>query len=245
MSSPSAQTLKCPNCGAPAASGTAACEYCRARLATVSCPSCFGLLFEGASFCQHCGAPRSSGEVRTPHRSKCPACNGHMAWVKVGDADLLECDACEGTWLEAATFERICADRESQAALLHQSREPAATTGAATAPVRYRPCLRCGKMMNRVNFGKVSGAVVDVCKGHGTFLDRGELHQIVRFIQNGGIDRARAIEREEIVEERRRLQDVERAHARLAPMSSSSTLNDAAINGSWLREFLSALLGPV
>jgi Zn-finger nucleic acid-binding protein len=166
-----------------------------------------------------------------------------MTWVRVGDADLLECGGCEGTWLEATTFEHICADRESQAALLHQSHERR-NTGDASQPVRYRPCLRCGKLMNRVNFGKISGAVVDVCRGHGTFLDRGELHQIVRFIQRGGIDRARAIEREQIVEERRRLQDLERMAGRLAPMSSSASLNESVLNESWLREFLSALLGP-
>ena len=105
-------------------SGAATCElYCRARLATVSCPSCFGLLFEGAAFCQHCGTARDSAQTREANRSKCAACKGQMSWVHAGDADLLECETCEGTWLEAATFERICADRESQAAVLHQSRQ--------------------------------------------------------------------------------------------------------------------------
>jgi hypothetical protein len=28
-------------------------------------------------------------------------------------------------------------------------------------------------MMNRVNFGRLSGTVVDVCRGHGTYLDAG------------------------------------------------------------------------
>ncbi len=61
-------------------------------------------------------------------------------------------------------------------------------------------------MMNRVNFGKLSGAVIDVCRGHGTFLDAGELHQIVTFIQDGGLDRARARKIEELREGERRLQ---------------------------------------
>lgn len=66
--------------------------------------------------------------------------------------------------------------------------------------------------MNRVNFARVSGAVVDVCKGHGTFLDRGELHQIVRFIQQGGMDRARQAERQ-------RLADEQSLHALLAALN--------------------------
>jgi len=64
--------------------------------------------------------------------------------------------------------------------------------------------------MNRVNFGRVSGAVVDVCKGHGTFLDAGELHQIVAFIVQGGLDRARAREKEELRDEQRKLADEQR-----------------------------------
>ena len=36
--------------------------------------------------------------------------------------------------------------------------------------------------MNRLNFGRLSGTIVDMCNGHGTFLDRGELHQVVKFI---------------------------------------------------------------
>jgi hypothetical protein len=65
--------------------------------------------------------------------------------------------------------------------------------------------------MNRMNFGRLSGTVVDVCRGHGTFLDRGELHQVVRFILEGGFDRVRRIEREELIEEQRRLRDLQRA----------------------------------
>ena len=227
-------TLRCPNCGAPAAPEAARCEYCRSRLATVSCPKCLGVLFAGSRFCPHCGAARSRIEGTAPASSKCPACRGAMTWVSVGGVDLLECGTCDGTWVEAATFERLCADRDSQSAVLH--------TGAATAPQRdmrldrihYRPCLRCGKLMNRVNFGLVSGAVVDVCRGHGTFLDRGELHQVVQFVLDGGLDRMREIKRQALVEEERRLRDLERAQG--APGGSATTWNESAFE-----RFLAAL----
>ena len=64
--------------------------------------------------------------------------------------------------------------------------------------------MTCGKLMNRVNFGR-SGTVVDVCRGHGTFLDAGELHAIVTFIRDGGLDRARQREKDDLEEERHRL----------------------------------------
>lgn len=230
-------TLRCPSCGAPAGPEAARCEYCRSRLATVSCPSCFELLFDGASYCPHCGAARTRSERLDAPPIRCPACRADMRWVRLGTTDLLECEACDGTWIEAAAFERLCADREGQAAVLHKEQsDPSAVRQQDR--VRYRPCPRCGKLMNRMNFGRLSGAVVDVCRGHGTFLDRGELHQVASFILEGGLDRARQAEREELVEEQRRWRDLQREQARLAPAGSSSAWDTTS-----LYQFLAALRG--
>lgn len=125
-----------------------------------------------------------------------------MQSVSIGGVTLLECASCDGLWVDAETFERICADREAQAAVLHR-RAPSAP--AIDTRVSYRPCVRCGTMMNRVNFARLSGAIVDVCKGHGTFLDRGELQAIVGFIQGGGLERARQRQIEDLKEQERRL----------------------------------------
>jgi len=35
--------------------------------------------------------------------------------------------------------------------------------------------------MNRINFGRTSGVIVDVCKKHGTWFDGGELTQVIAF----------------------------------------------------------------
>lgn len=237
MSAGAADTLRCPGCGAPAATDATRCEYCRSRLATVSCPSCFGLLFDGAGFCQHCGTARSRVDGISDQRIPCPACRGEMGWIRVGAIDLLECDRCDGTWIEAAAFEHLCADRANQGAVLHAPVAVRKAAVAPTQPVTYRGCPRCGKLMNRINFGRMSGAIVDVCRGHGTFLDRGELHQIVRFIQQGGLDRAREAERQELADERRQRGMLERTQARLEPGGGT-----AGWNGHWLSQFLRALL---
>jgi hypothetical protein len=60
--------------------------------------------------------------------------------------------------------------------------------------------------MNCVNFGRVSGTVIDVCRGHGAFPDSGELHAIATFIMEGGLDRARQREKDDREGERRRLE---------------------------------------
>ncbi len=170
------------------------------------------LLFEGAAFCPSCGTPRSRSEEAQPHTTKCPSCRGDMRWIRVGEIDLLECTECDGTWIEAAAFERLCATREQQAVVIRKG--SGSGTDATSAPgaadrIRYRPCPQCQKLMNRQNFGRLSGTIVDTCSGHGTFLDRGELHKVVRFILDGGLDRARQAEVERLKEEQRRLRELE------------------------------------
>jgi Zn-finger nucleic acid-binding protein len=205
-----ASALHCPNCGAPADPEVQRCRYCEARLATVSCPSCFALMFEGAAFCPKCGARRARAE-QDPAEARCSGCRKPMQRVAVGSTALLECDACDGVWVDADVFEALCADKEAQAAVVHRFDRGGAP---AAGRVRYRPCPRCAKMMNRVNFGRLSGIIVDVCKGHGTYLDAGELHRIVQFIQGGGLERARLRQIEELKEQERKVRDAEARAAR-------------------------------
>ena len=199
-----ASTLRCPQCGAAARSDAHRCPYCRARLATVSCPRCFSLMFDSATFCAACGTRRERREE--PGHGTCPGCRGGMQTIAVGATSVLECETCDGLWVDAETFERICADREAQAAVLHMS------TGRPTAAesrVSYRPCVRCGTMMNRVNFARLSGTIVDVCRKHGTFMDAGELQAIVSFIQRGGLERSRQRQIDDLKEQTQRLREQE------------------------------------
>jgi Zn-finger nucleic acid-binding protein len=222
-------SLHCPNCGAAVESEAGRCPFCRARLATVSCPSCFSLMFAGAAFCEKCGGRRVRVEAESS-ATKCPACKNLLQHVSVGPTELLECSRCDGVWVDAEAFERLCADKASQAAVLHRVAGRQSTTPAGQ--VKYRPCPRCGKMMNRVNFGKLSGAVVDVCKGHGTFLDPGELHQIVTFIQGGGLERARAHQIEELRAEQRKVDQQHIRTQQTAPRHGTveGSFGDAALD---------------
>ena len=109
------------------------------------------------------------------------------------------------------------------------------TAPIAQDPVRYIPCPKCAKLMNRVNFAKSSGVIVDVCKSDGVWLDRGELQRVVGFIDGGGLEVAREHERERLVEEQRRLAALEQhasapafaTQGTIAWSSSSSTSNPA------------------
>lgn len=202
-----AQTLNCPMCGAATESESTQCRYCGSALATIACPSCFGMIFKGTKFCPHCGARASRAETSETKELKCPRCRSSMRLIQVGSSELHECAECEGLWVDVDSFNSICADREQQAAVLGAaSPAPSNELKSDESHVRYIPCPQCKQLMNRINFARCSGVVVDVCKGHGTWFDRDELRQIVEFIRAGGLDAAREREMAKIQEERRQLQ---------------------------------------
>ena len=205
-----AETLNCPMCGAAAATDAATCNYCGARLATVACASCFGMMFRGSKHCPRCGAlaaQRADAELAV---RKCPRCRIDMNSITLGTTAIRECERCLGLWVDVPAFEKICADREQQAAVLGAASPEPTKPVQDTDKVRYVPCPECKQLMNRINFARCSGVVVDVCKGHGTWFDRDELSRIVEFIRGGGLDAARAREKAALEEERRQLESLTR-----------------------------------
>jgi Zn-finger nucleic acid-binding protein len=200
-----AESLNCPNCGAATSTDAPACQFCNSRLATVACPSCFAAMFVGSKHCQRCGAAAAVPDVKDAKDRKCPRCKNQMVMVTLGAITVLECERCLGLWLDVPSFEKICADREQQSAVLGAASHAATGDAHETSKVNYVPCPECAQLMNRVNFARCSGVIVDICKQHGTWFDRDELSRIVEFIHGGGLNTSRAKERIEIAEARERL----------------------------------------
>jgi Zn-finger nucleic acid-binding protein len=201
-----AETLNCPMCGASVASDSPQCRFCEARLATVACPSCFAMMFLGSKHCARCGAAASTSESLVADK-KCPRCKDDMQLKSLGGEALLECPDCLGLWLDVPTFEKICADREGQAAVLGAASLSNAHR-VTSERVSYIPCPVCKQLMNRANFARCSGVIIDVCKHHGIWFDRDELSRIIEFIKEGGLDAARAKEKMQLEEERRQLEQM-------------------------------------
>jgi Zn-finger nucleic acid-binding protein len=124
------------------------------------------------------------------------------------------CDLCGGVWVDTQVFETLVA-RARHAELGGRNGWPGAavapgggappgavplTPGAAAALGRgrlYLPCALCGKLMNRINFGRKSGVIVDVCRAHGLWFDLDELPRVLSWVESGGEDRARRLAAEE------------------------------------------------
>ena len=207
------EALNCPNCGAGVASDSTQCEFCKTRLKTMACPSCFGLMFVGSQFCGHCGARAVQAEASdSDDLGECPRCRLRLDELHIGDVTLDECKKCGGMWADVEMFQNVCADRENQSAVLGfiGKRDLAAEP---LSKISYVPCPKCKQLMNRSNFARASGVIIDTCKQHGVWFDVEELPKIIEFIQKGGMDIARQRERMEIENERDRLREEQRKQA--------------------------------
>jgi len=196
-----AGTLHCQSCGAAVGENDLQCPYCKSQLATVACPRCMGTVSVHAMHCSRCGA-----EIRREEASQselaCPGCKARLFHASVGDAHLDQCHACGGVWVAQADFETIAGDHEERGGVLGVLPGEGPKGPVRMEEVRYRPCPRCGKFMNRTNYARTSGVILDVCKDHGLWFDRDELRRVLQFIEAGGLDKNRARELQELEDKR-------------------------------------------
>jgi Zn-finger nucleic acid-binding protein len=195
----------CPNCGASVSPDSpSSCAYCGSAITVRVCPSCFGAIAVGMRNCPSCGAEAADTSPDSPSSLKCPHCGTYLSSAHAGKHVLNECTRCGGLWLDKNTFQEICIREESQEAVLgYQMRHDAAVPEIDRKSQRaYIPCPECKKLMNTKNFSGCSGIVLDWCREHGNWFDRGELQKIITFIKNGGLRKAREREIENLQERR-------------------------------------------
>ncbi len=201
------ESLNCPNCGAGVASDSTQCEFCKTRLKTMACPSCLGLMFIGTQFCGHCGAKMVQATAKdVENLGDCPRCRVPLELLQIDNVALRQCRKCDGMWSDVETFEHLCQTREEQSAVLGFIGDRNVTVEPRST-VSYVPCPDCKQLMNRNNFGRASGIIIDTCKKHGAWFDANELPAIIEFILKGGMEIAREKERTELRDERDRLRD--------------------------------------
>jgi Zn-finger nucleic acid-binding protein len=97
------------------------------------------------------------------------------------------CTHCGGIWLDKVEFQK--ATRPSDVYRKEEIKDEF-VRGPVREPLEYIPCVRCGKLMNRKNFRRISGVIIDECGRHGVWLDAGEIEKIRHFIADGGLDKS-------------------------------------------------------
>jgi Zn-finger nucleic acid-binding protein len=86
------------------------------------------------------------------------------------------CLLCEGVWLDAGELERLYEDETAFQNLVATGRE------IEKSVEKKRRCPICGKKMDKVEVGTADKVLYDRCpRGHGLWLDKGELDAIVRI----------------------------------------------------------------
>ncbi len=152
---------------------TKKCEYCgkEINVSYTVCPLCGGHL----------------NEKIEPVSPVCPRCKVSLNTAVINGEEYHICPACGGLWLDRTEFHRATTEYDvyrNENFKDEYKKEPIKN------PVEYIPCVRCGKLMNRKNFSRISGVMIDECGRHGVWLDNGELERIRHFIADGGLEMA-------------------------------------------------------
>ena len=230
------ESLNCPNCGAGVSSDKTACEFCRSRLKTMACAACLGLMFVGGKFCGHCGEKAIAAKISEEKIGDCPRCKINLKLLQIGATNLRECEKCDGLWIGVETFEEVCANHEKQAEVLRVVKENQVHN--IPAKIQYVPCPDCKNLMNRNNFARISGVIVDICKQHGVWCDAEELPRIIEFIRKGGLDFARQKEIEKLEAQRKMLVEQERKTERVNARFGQNDVNWDSPSTFAVRQFV-------
>jgi Zn-finger nucleic acid-binding protein len=226
-------TTSCPFCSNPIGALVRICPHCDVRLDSVRCARCFSLQAPGTFACARCGEPMELEPLLDATDAPCPRCRSPLEVANTAaDARTHECPRCGGIFVSRDALADILCRAEIGGAL---SEPPPRVSSKVLDEVRYLPCPLCHATMNRANFGKVSGVIVDLCSKHGTWFDAGELTRVVAFAARGGLERSRAREREE-----QHVASVQ-AHASHAAMPFVGTMRPDDRLELW-RDFLSTVL---
>jgi Zn-finger nucleic acid-binding protein len=230
------EALNCPNCGSGVSSDKTECSFCGSRLRTMACTSCLGAMFVGSKFCAHCGSKVILAKISEEKVGDCPRCKVRLKLLQIGETNLRECSDCDGLWVGVETFEEVCANHEKQAEVLRVVREN--IVHKTPSKIRYVPCPDCKNLMNRNNFAKISGVVVDICKQHGVWCDAEELPRIIEFIRKGGLDHAREKDKIYLEEQRKMLIEQQRQMSRQDSRFEQNTIGFSSPSSLAVRKFV-------
>ena len=226
-----APVVRCARCGGHRQGGEPACGFCGADFTVTErdrdtvCPSCAGRIGRGSRFCPYCGVRIDPQQLPLESSAlDCPVCGeGQRLQVRVlskAGHVVLECVRCGGLWVAAPVLRLL--EKEAQRTVSPTEPGASRATGPSSLEQRgpfYRKCPICGEVMQRRNYGAISGVIVDVCKAHGVWFDEGELEAALQWIRSGGL--RKAAERE-----RMRLEEAARA-ARRAAREAAQVHRDA------------------
>lgn len=231
--------VRCPGCLAEVEDSLRACTKCGTPIATVRCCGCYAMNVPDAALCTACGRELGLEPLGEPDDLSCPDCKQRFQAFAGAPGVLRDCVKCGGQFVEHALLEDLLRERE----LYGQAPRRPPRQNPLDNPVRYVPCPTCGEMMNRKNFGRSSGVIVDVCRQHGVWFDRGELPRVLAFVEAGGLAELKKREAEELAQSQRA--DRVRQFERSVENVQMASRYESKIHGREMTEASLTLLGIV
>lgn len=243
-----ARVHRCGSCGARVVDPDApACDYCGSaivrddRKLSLICPECHGRNCETSRFCTACGVGFSPEPVQLDgYELPCPVCGCLMPPRSIAGIGINECGSCNGVWapgdrLDLLVNRAIEANRRGER-IDYTPRVKGANPAAQQ--VAYRKCPECEAFMQRRNFRRSSGVIIDSCRKHGTWLDADELEQITGFVLSGGNPRA-----DKLMEDADREAAAAMKRVRIAEFDTHAYRRSSSSGGVFGRTIVSVLKG--
>lgn len=247
--------VRCSACGSPRQGQEPNCRFCSAdftlheRDLNIVCGTCLHRASSRGRFCHHCGNPLLKDQALDVSGALCPACTEDTKLQSrrlSRDLAVLECGRCAGLWLEWEPF-RLLEKEAQQSAQAATERRPESVTPVETQDQQtraYRPCIVCGNLMNRRNYARSSGVIIDTCKDHGVWFDYEELARILTWIRRGGLQREQDRQKQELTELERRKRLERMDNTGPAGGGGGTLLGDSSRSGTWLLDVLVDFLLP-
>jgi Zn-finger nucleic acid-binding protein len=186
--------LTCTNCGGAVRPADESCPFCSSKISeedrrkTTLCPGCFTRLDDDSRHCRACALEiRPQRLAPLPVDRDCPRCDAELRVRSFDVVDVTECEACLGMWLTPEVFRRVTeqAGKRNAGSELFILGKTVGTPPRKLENVRYIPCLVCSELMQRRQYahkGRNSGTIIDLCRGHGVWLDHEEIERILSFV---------------------------------------------------------------
>ena len=175
------------------------------------CKKC-GAPLEGIT-CKYCGMRNDINlqeiheyTLKTPETLRiCPTCKIPLQTIdlQTDEKFLVErCHKCHGLFfdlneLQALIHLTVKHSYEVDYKKLHDGIQNPLTKDE----IIYKKCPVCSKFMQRRNYEKTSGVIIDVCFKHGIWLDAGELKRIYEWAKAGGMHHSKEQEKNRMLRE--------------------------------------------
>ena len=164
---------RCTCCSAPLPANTNRCTYCNSRS-------------DVDLHAKHPYRVEKSASKRI-----CPNCEKPLQTIllKLPQPVFIErCQTCFGLFFDKGEIETVLQHSVSNVSGINREHIDNINKDRYHKPqkIRYVKCPECRRVMDRVNFAKRSGVVVDQCFVHGIWLDSGELTHLLEWKKAGG-----------------------------------------------------------